>query len=114
MPTLELAQHVLDYLLCRPPVAAVYLAAAVRLPSCFALMNGAFSDDTIQVVLSRKEEATKLEEEDEDGMVYSVLSALPDIFDDVHETAGENGDCRPEDQVKDESLDNDWSHRVGN
>lgn len=30
MPTLPLIQHVFDYLLVRPPVASVYLAAAVR------------------------------------------------------------------------------------
>lgn len=29
MPTLPLAQHVFDYLLARPPIACVYLAAAV-------------------------------------------------------------------------------------
>ena len=29
MPTLPLIQHVFDYLLCRPPIAAVYLAVAV-------------------------------------------------------------------------------------
>jgi hypothetical protein len=31
MPTLPLIQHVFDFLLCRPPIAAVYLAAAVCL-----------------------------------------------------------------------------------
>lgn len=30
MPTLPLIQHVFDYLLCRPPIITVYLAAAVR------------------------------------------------------------------------------------
>jgi TBC1 domain family member 20 len=29
MPTLSLIQHVFDYLLCRPPIAVVYLAAVV-------------------------------------------------------------------------------------
>jgi hypothetical protein len=29
MPTLRLIQHTFDYLLCRPPVAIVYLATAV-------------------------------------------------------------------------------------
>lgn len=29
MPTLPLIQHVFDYLLCRAPIAIVYLAAAV-------------------------------------------------------------------------------------
>lgn len=31
MPTLPLIQHVFDYLLARPPIASVYLAAAVCL-----------------------------------------------------------------------------------
>jgi hypothetical protein len=31
MPTLPLIQHVFDFLLCRPPIAAVYLAAAVSI-----------------------------------------------------------------------------------
>lgn len=30
VPTLPLIQHVFDYLLCRPPIASVYLAVAVR------------------------------------------------------------------------------------
>lgn len=30
VPTLPLIQHVFDYLLSRPPIASVYLAAAVR------------------------------------------------------------------------------------
>ena len=30
IPSLPLAQHVFDYLLSRPPIAVVYLAAAVR------------------------------------------------------------------------------------
>lgn len=29
VPTLELIQHIFDFLLCRPPIATVYLAAAV-------------------------------------------------------------------------------------
>ena len=29
IPTLPLIQHVFDYLLCRPPIATVYLATAV-------------------------------------------------------------------------------------
>lgn len=30
VPTLPLIQHIFDYLLCRPPIAVVYLTAAVR------------------------------------------------------------------------------------
>ncbi|EKM58169.1 uncharacterized protein PHACADRAFT_182539 [Phanerochaete carnosa HHB-10118-sp] len=62
MPTLPLIQHVFDYLLARPPVAIVYLAAAV--------------------LLSRKEEVRRLEEEGEEGMIHSLLSSLPDIYDE--------------------------------
>jgi hypothetical protein len=31
MPTLALIQHLFDYLLCRHPLASVYVAAAVRI-----------------------------------------------------------------------------------
>ncbi|KDR79885.1 hypothetical protein GALMADRAFT_136469 [Galerina marginata CBS 339.88] len=63
MPTLPLIQHVFDYLLCRPPIASVYLAAAI--------------------ILSRKKEVIRLEEEDEDGMIHSLLSSFPNLVDDV-------------------------------
>ncbi|KAF8812134.1 hypothetical protein BYT27DRAFT_7160272 [Phlegmacium glaucopus] len=63
MPTLPLIQHVFDYLLCRPPIAAVYLAAAI--------------------ILSRKEEVLHLDEEGEEGMIHSLLSSLPNIADDA-------------------------------
>ncbi|KDQ52193.1 hypothetical protein JAAARDRAFT_73264 [Jaapia argillacea MUCL 33604] len=61
--TLPLIQHVFDYLLCRPPVAAIYLAAAI--------------------VLSRKSEVERLEEEGEEGMVHSLLSSLPELYEDT-------------------------------
>ncbi|KAF8918724.1 hypothetical protein CPB85DRAFT_1430416 [Mucidula mucida] len=61
MPTLPLIQHVFDYILCRPPIIVVYLATAV--------------------VLARKDEVRRLEEEDEDGMIHSLLSSLPYITD---------------------------------
>ncbi|KAF5378866.1 hypothetical protein D9615_006927 [Tricholomella constricta] len=60
MPTLPLIQHVFDYILCRPPIIVVYLATAI--------------------ILSRKEEIRRLEEEDEDegmGMAHSLLSGMP-------------------------------------
>ncbi|KAF8155688.1 rab-GTPase-TBC domain-containing protein [Crassisporium funariophilum] len=60
-PTLPLIQHVFDYLLCRPPIAAVYLATTI--------------------ILSRKVEVLRLLEEEEEGMVHSLLSSLPDIVD---------------------------------
>lgn len=40
MPTLPLIQHVFDYLLCRPPIASVYLAAAVSF--VFKMMSRQF------------------------------------------------------------------------
>lgn len=33
MPTLPLVQHVFDYLLCRPPIAVIYLAVTVCMSS---------------------------------------------------------------------------------
>ncbi|KAF9495133.1 hypothetical protein BDN71DRAFT_1448019 [Pleurotus eryngii] len=62
MPCLSLIQHVFDYLLCRPPIMVVYLASAI--------------------LLSRKAEIEKLEEAGEEGMVHSLLSGLPDIYDE--------------------------------
>ncbi|XP_006463539.1 hypothetical protein AGABI2DRAFT_120352 [Agaricus bisporus var. bisporus H97] len=63
MPSLPLIQHVFDYLLCRPPVAAVYLATAI--------------------ILARREEVRRLQEENEDGMIHSLLSSLPNLVDDI-------------------------------
>ncbi|KAJ3502505.1 hypothetical protein NLJ89_g8855 [Agrocybe chaxingu] len=65
IPTLPLIQHVFDYLLCRPPIAVVYLATAI--------------------ILSRKEEVIRLEEEGEDGMIHSLLSSLPNLADGAPE-----------------------------
>ncbi|EIW78264.1 hypothetical protein CONPUDRAFT_145569 [Coniophora puteana RWD-64-598 SS2] len=62
MPTLPLIQHVFDYLLCRPPITVVYLAAAI--------------------ILARKEEVERLVEEDEEGLIHSLLSGLPPLSDD--------------------------------
>ncbi|TDL22708.1 hypothetical protein BD410DRAFT_193913 [Rickenella mellea] len=61
VPTLALIQHVFDYLLCRPPIATVYLAIAV--------------------ILTRKEEAIRLQEDGEEGMLHSLLTSLPDLTD---------------------------------
>ncbi|KAJ4479923.1 rab-GTPase-TBC domain-containing protein [Lentinula aciculospora] len=64
VPTLPLIQHVFDYLLARPPIALVYLTAAV--------------------ILARRDELVALDE-DEDGdlgMIHSVLGALPHMSDD--------------------------------
>ena len=78
MPTLALIQHTFDYLLVRTPVACVYIAAAVGsfFPTCFA------SHSHAQVVLSRKEEVTWLEAVGEEGMLHSILSGLPILYDE--------------------------------
>ncbi|EPQ50933.1 hypothetical protein GLOTRDRAFT_82067 [Gloeophyllum trabeum ATCC 11539] len=62
VPTLLLIQHIFDYLLTRPPIASVYLAAAI--------------------LLSRKEEVLWLEQEGEEGMMHSLLSSLPEIYEE--------------------------------
>ncbi|KAG9027428.1 hypothetical protein FS837_004279, partial [Tulasnella sp. UAMH 9824] len=62
VPTLPLIQRIFDYLLCRPPIYVIYLAAAI--------------------VLSRKAEIMKLEAEGEDGMMHAVLSQLPAMVAD--------------------------------
>ncbi|KAF8216412.1 hypothetical protein K438DRAFT_1558431 [Mycena galopus ATCC 62051] len=62
MPTLPLIQRVFDYLLCRPPIYVVYLASAI--------------------ILCRKQEVERLEEEGDEGMMHSILSALPEIVED--------------------------------
>ncbi|KAF8878714.1 rab-GTPase-TBC domain-containing protein [Infundibulicybe gibba] len=67
MPSLPLIQHVFDYLLCRPPIVTVYLAATL--------------------ILSRKAEVRQLEEEDEDGMIHSLLCTLPDLTDQLVESS---------------------------
>lgn len=73
MPTLPLIQHVFDYLLCRPPIAVVYLATAV--------------------ILSRKADVERLVGDDDEqeggiglGMAHSLLNALPEFLDNVSET----------------------------
>ncbi|KAI0717109.1 rab-GTPase-TBC domain-containing protein [Earliella scabrosa] len=62
VPTLPLIQHIFDYLLCRPPIAVVYLAAALT--------------------LTRRQEAQVLEDEGEEGMMHSLLTVLPDLYEE--------------------------------
>ncbi|KAH9478599.1 TBC1 domain family member 20 [Psilocybe cubensis] len=88
IPTLPLIQHVFDYLFCRPPIAVVYLATAV--------------------ILSRKKEVIRLEEEDEDGMIHSLLSSLPNLADDIDEE--DIIDIRPTPWKSDESPEADTSN----
>jgi hypothetical protein len=80
MPTLPLIQHVFDYLLCRPPIFVVYLACTVcrDCSSYSAMVSPALVS---QIVLSRKQDVERLEEEGEEGMMHSLLSALPEIVD---------------------------------
>ncbi|CUA76695.1 hypothetical protein RSOLAG22IIIB_02162 [Rhizoctonia solani] len=59
LPTLALAQRVMDWILARPPDAVIYLVAAF--------------------VLQKKAEIQKLVEEGDDGMMHSVLSSLPEL-----------------------------------
>ncbi|KAI6040872.1 rab-GTPase-TBC domain-containing protein [Pisolithus marmoratus] len=61
IPTLPLIQHVWDFLLVREPVAVVWLAAAV--------------------ILYRKPSIQLLVDQDEEGMIHSLLSALPELAD---------------------------------
>ncbi|KZV64179.1 hypothetical protein PENSPDRAFT_690995 [Peniophora sp. CONT] len=61
VPTLALVQHVFDYLLARPPIAVVYLAAAI--------------------MLTHRDEILLLEREGEEGMIHSVLTSLPSFVD---------------------------------
>ncbi|KAG5640707.1 hypothetical protein DXG03_007476 [Asterophora parasitica] len=92
MPTLPLIQHVFDFILCRPPIAIVYLATVI--------------------ILSRKQEIRRLEEEDEDegmGMAHSLLSGMPLISDREGWKVEEGGDgpTTAEDRpsVKEEEVD---------
>ncbi|EJD51797.1 hypothetical protein AURDEDRAFT_181399 [Auricularia subglabra TFB-10046 SS5] len=61
VPTLPLIQHIFDYLLCRPPIASIYL--------------------TVAVILSHEDAVRKLVEEDEEGMLHSVLTTFPPVQD---------------------------------
>lgn len=78
VPTLPLIQHIFDYLLCRPPIISVYLAAAVRIVAIFNYSKF----NSLQITLARKDEAQLLEEEGEEGMLHSLLSSLPDLSDE--------------------------------
>ncbi|QRW05430.1 Rab-GTPase-TBC domain protein [Ceratobasidium sp. AG-Ba] len=74
LPTLELAQRVMDWILCRPPDAVIYLVAAF--------------------VLEKKAGVKKLIEEGDDGMMHSFLSNLPEL--EADELEFEDEDTRTE------------------
>ncbi|KAJ7449636.1 rab-GTPase-TBC domain-containing protein [Mycena latifolia] len=78
MPTLPLIQHVFDYLLCRPPIFVVYLATAI--------------------ILLRKQDVERLEEEGEEGMMHSLLSALPEIVDDDNSSPEDEKEIQPKEE----------------
>ncbi|KIJ14696.1 hypothetical protein PAXINDRAFT_134621, partial [Paxillus involutus ATCC 200175] len=61
VPTLPLIQHVWDFLLSREPIALVWLVAAL--------------------VLQRKPSVYLLAEQDEEGMIHSLLGRLPELVD---------------------------------
>ncbi|KAL5522985.1 GYP8 [Sanghuangporus sanghuang] len=67
VPTLLLIQHIFDFLLCRPPIAVVYLVASIT--------------------LSHRDEAFRMEREGEEGMLHSLLSSLP-LLSDGDKTSG--------------------------
>ncbi|KAG9095783.1 hypothetical protein FS749_009779 [Ceratobasidium sp. UAMH 11750] len=71
LPTLELAQRVMDWILCRPPDAVIYLVAAFT--------------------IEKKRGAQKLVEEGDDGMMHSFLSSLPELEADELEPEDEPG-----------------------
>ncbi|KAI9509280.1 rab-GTPase-TBC domain-containing protein [Russula earlei] len=62
-PTLPLIQHIFDYLLVRPPLIIVYLVAAMT--------------------LTRKDQVLKVGDGDDEGMIHSVLTGLPEFVDYV-------------------------------
>lgn len=106
MPSLLLIQHVFDYLLCRPPIASVYLAVVVSVyleidVSTVSLISYG------KIILSRKCEVLRLQEEDEDGMIHSLLSSLPDLVDNSTELEGT--EIKPDPNGIDENLTHDNS-----
>ncbi|CAE6408172.1 unnamed protein product [Rhizoctonia solani] len=76
LPTLALAQRVMDWMLARPPNAVIYLVAAF--------------------VLQKKEEIQKLVDDGDDGMMHSFLSSLPELeADELPELVDVHGQSLP-------------------
>ncbi|KAG8216914.1 hypothetical protein J3R82DRAFT_7189 [Butyriboletus roseoflavus] len=73
IPTLPLIQHVWDFLLSREPIAVVWLAGAL--------------------ILHRKPSVYLLAEQDEEGMIHSLLGGIPELVDAEPEfyDTGNNG-----------------------
>lgn len=99
VPTLPLIQHTFDYLFVRPPVACVYVAAAVCLFSPTYLT----SNFRGQMILARKEEVTWLEAVGEEGMLHSILSSLPNLYEEGEEAdpPPPEAEATPETKVED-------------
>ncbi|KAH9888019.1 rab-GTPase-TBC domain-containing protein [Cubamyces lactineus] len=76
IPTLPLIQHIFDYLLSRPPIAVVYLAAALT--------------------LTRRQEVQLLEDEGEEGMMHSLLTGLPELYEEGEQTPIEESSVAPQ------------------
>ncbi|KAJ2922294.1 hypothetical protein H1R20_g14794, partial [Candolleomyces eurysporus] len=92
MPTLPLIQHVFDYLLCRPPIAIVYL--------------------TVTIILTRKEEVLRLQQDGDEGMIHSLLNSLPDIVDETVPAKTQSSDSQSSPSVIPEEPD-DFEDRSG-
>ena len=98
VPTLPLIQHIFDYLLCRHPIAVVYLVTAVRSYHCKHSPGHWYSSLCIyQILLSRRDEVSQLVEEGDEGMIHSVLSSLPELYEeDDHAVPVEGEDAEHE------------------
>ncbi|CDO71045.1 hypothetical protein BN946_scf184844.g49 [Trametes cinnabarina] len=84
VPTLPLIQHIFDYLLSRPPIAVVYLAAALT--------------------LTRREEVLVLEEEGEEGMMHSLLTGLPELYEEEDPASSGEHSVKTEDAPNEDSA----------
>lgn len=72
LPTLALAQRVMDWVLARPPDAVIYLVAAFT--------------------LERKKDVQRLIDEGDDGMMHSLLCSLPELEADELELSVDKDD----------------------
>ncbi|KAI9569899.1 rab-GTPase-TBC domain-containing protein [Boletus coccyginus] len=87
VPTLPLIQHVWDFLLSREPIAVVWLAAAL--------------------ILHRKPSVYLLAEQDEDGMIHSLLGGMPELVDvepEFYHTGNNEGTVTEVDRVAEAGM----------